>query len=521
MRKSINKENSKWILLFLFMFLSLGMQAQWDEYGGGSDECYITDAMKAGPYVDGVNAYGVHKEYTGNTGEIRWEEDPNDPNFISPVFVIIPQYAYSCSTSGSNDTGGVFTYGGVQAGGGSGGVPSGGGSGGAGVSSTPPPEECGVLVCSGPLIDKPYLVPNTTTCKCDKLPRPWYQDYDGDGWHSNFVVRIDPPDQYFKKTTLGEDCNDYNKLVTSDCYRYWYRDNDGDKYDGGTDYSEEEPSSPGNWFEGKSLGIDCDDTKPNIYKLNKCGKCEVEPTSGTCSEDCDTSVEDLKQIFPNTSDSKLKAIADALNKYGAKLGINTKEKLQHFLAQAAVESHNLNAFKEYTNYRPARAMEVFKGKFNPIGSDNQDLTKKNLSDFYTSGNTFLNAESFYNWVYADKNRSVKSRLGNIEVGDGWVFRGRGIIQLTGRENYTKFSDWYKQNINSNIDIENSPNLLETNIEIGTISGLYFFKTKVLDKMAVNGNTDISRITLIVNSKQEGLKERKKYLIEAKNKINCK
>lgn len=101
------------------------------------------------------------------------------------------------------------------------------------------------------------------------------------------------------------------------------------------------------------------------------------------------------------------------------------------------------------------------------------------------------------------------------------FRGRGIIQLTGRENYTNFSNWYKQNINPNIDVENNPSLLEQNTALGTISGLYFFKTRVLDKIAVNENTNISTITKIVNTKLEGAKERKEYLQEAKNKINCK
>ena len=248
-------------------------------------------------------------------------------------------------------------------------------------------------------------------------------------------------------------------------------------------------------------------------------QCVVEPPK----EPCKTSVADLKEMFKNENVpiEKLTKIADAINKYGAKLGIDTKEKLQHFLAQAAVESHNLKAFKEYTNYRPARAIEVFDGKFNPIGSDNKDPTKKNLSDFYTPGNTYLNAESFFNWVYADKNRSVESRLGNTEVGDGWLFRGRGIIQLTGRENYTNFSNWYKKNIDPNIDIKSNPSLLESNTEIGTISGMYFFKTKILDKMNVNENTNISTITKKVNTKKEGAKERKKYLQEAKNKINCK
>jgi predicted chitinase len=383
-----------------------------------------------------------------------------------------------------------------------------------------PPESCGVIVCSGLAIDRPYIVLNKDTCKCEKIPRPWYYDFDTDGWHDAdepVKTQIDSPGGGWIKTTKGADCDDKNLLVTSNCYLDYFIDNDGDDYDSGTIRAKTQGS-----YKTTTLGPDCDDSPDgaNVHKLNKCGKCEAEPVSCGIG-DCDTSVEDLKKLFPLAGDSKLIKIAEAINKYGEILGIDTQEKLQHFLAQAGVESHRLGSFKEYTNYRPARALEVFEGKFNAIGSDDQDQTKKNLSDFHTPGDTYLDAESFYNWVYADENRSVKSRLGNTQPGDGWEFRGRGIIQLTGRENYTKFSNWYKQNVDSSIDIKNNPSLLELNTEIGTISGLYFFKTKVLDKIVVNENTNISTVTKIVNTKKEGLKERKEYLIEAKNKIHCK
>ena len=346
-------------------------------------------------------------------------------------------------------------------------------------------------------------------------------DKDADGSYAkklNDYKSCKPVGSWNSTSNNGIDCDDDRKCVTTSCTKVdWYLDNDGDFWyaEKKNDYKSCNPDSSFKWNTKSNKGIDCNDNYFDPLNLDK--SC----VGANPDNDCDTSVEDLKKLFPNTSDSKLKEIADAINKYGKKLGIDTKEKLQHFLAQAAVESHNLNAFKEYTNYRPARAVQVFSGKFNPIGSDNQDPTKKNLSDFYTAGNTYLNAESFFNWVYADENRRIRSRLGNTEVGDGWKYRGRGIIQLTGRENYTNFSNWYKQNIDANVDIKDNPSLLESNTEIGTISGLYFFKTKILDKITVNENTNISAITKKVNTNLEGAKERKEYLIEAKNKINCK
>lgn len=254
---------------------------------------------------------------------------------------------------------------------------------------------------------------------------------------------------------------------------------------------------------------DCDDTV------------HADINGNNCDDPCPSLKDDLKKVFPSANDNTLDKITDAINKYADKLGLDTKEKIQHFMAQAGVESHNLNSFREYTNYRPARAMEVFKGKFNDIGHDNADPNKKNLSDFYTPGNTYLNAEDFYNWVYADENRSAKTRLGNTESGDGWKYRGRGIIQLTGRENYENFSNWYKDNINSNSDLLSNPGLLQTDLEVGTISGMYFFQRNVLNKITVDENTSINKITYRVNSKMEGLNERKAFLKDAKENIDCK
>lgn len=68
-------------------------------------------------------------------------------------------------------------------------------------------------------------------------------------------------------------------------------------------------------------------------------------------EDCDTSKESLKEVFPNTSDDRLQEIADAINEHGKDFGIDTKKKLQHFISQAGHESANFTDFTENLNYR--------------------------------------------------------------------------------------------------------------------------------------------------------------------------
>ncbi len=162
-----------------------------------------------------------------------------------------------------------------------------------------PPESCGVIVCSGLAIDRPYLVVNRTTCECEKIPRPWYYDFDTDGWHDAdepVKTQIDSPGGGWIKTTKGADCDDKNLLVTSNCYLDYFIDNDGDDYHSGTIRAKTQGP-----YKTTTLGPDCDDspTGANVHKLNKCGKCEVEPVS--CGNiDCFKS-----PVPPNTRISSL------------------------------------------------------------------------------------------------------------------------------------------------------------------------------------------------------------------------
>ena len=539
MRNILKKKITKGFLLFLFTFFSVGVQGQYDEYGGGSGECNITDAMKAGPFVNGVNAYGIHREYTGNIGEISWEEDPNDPNYVIPVFNIVPQYEYTCTSSGWDSSGGhgPLTGGGSNSGGSGGGGSGGGGTGGGfgtGAAAPPtPPAECVVLVCSGLPIDKPYLAPNLDTCKCDKLPRPWYPDFDGDGYHAGLPYfdvfwSIESLGIYWKKTTLGEDCDDDDSLVTTTCYKEWFRDNDGDNYEGATEYSAQKPISLGKWFEGKSFGIDCDDNNINVYKLNKCSKCDVEPVNGICGEDCIITSDDVFNTFGGKK-SIIDPMINTINKYAKLLGINDKVELQHFLAQSALESKNFTSTEEGTKYQTKSVMSNFGKFFNGIGNDNKNPELKNLSDFgviiNSQGKSYIqNREALFNYIYNDQNRIRVgySPIGNTQSGDGYKFIGRGIIQITGRDNYTNFNNWYKSNIDPNADLVNNPKLLDTNKEIGTLASLWYFKERVMDRLGgITEKTTVNQVTKKINSKMLEKKKRSDNFILAKEKINCK
>lgn len=73
-------------------------------------------------------------------------------------------------------------------------------------------------------------------------------------------------------------------------------------------------------------------------------------------------------------------------------------------------------------------------------------------------------------------------LGNTQKGDGLLFIGRGLPQLTGRWNYTDFNKWLKSN-GYNYDVISNPELLVTNDEVCVLSAIYFWSTKKLETYA--------------------------------------
>jgi putative chitinase len=105
--------------------------------------------------------------------------------------------------------------------------------------------------------------------------------------------------------------------------------------------------------------------------------------------------------------------------------INTVERVAGFIAQCAHESNNFRTLEENLNYSADALNRVFGRYFGPA-------PKRNASSYAR------NPEKIANYVYMDEFRSAKGALGNTKPGDGWLFRGRGLKQLTGRNNYAAF-----------------------------------------------------------------------------------
>ena len=208
--------------------------------------------------------------------------------------------------------------------------------------------------------------------------------------------------------------------------------------------------------------------KKEDKKDEKCPNCEKEITS-----------DDLKAIFPNATLDKLQIVADTYNKYMKELNMNTCWNKAHFFAQAMVEGGKALRLKngESMDYS---ADDLYKGRWN-------DKKKKyviifsyyyNNNEAYTDGRTSkhpANQKKIANKVYADKNRKEGYKLGNTQEGDGWRFRGRGLIQLTGRENYSEANNYTEKLAGHNIiSSDEGAESVGSNIEMAVLTSMSYF-----------------------------------------------
>lgn len=185
-------------------------------------------------------------------------------------------------------------------------------------------------------------------------------------------------------------------------------------------------------------------------------------------------IQNLKNVI---SEEVLSQIPETVEKFN----LNTPLRLAHFLAQCAHESGNWKFKVENLNYSAAALQSVF---------------RKYFPDEATAAQYARKPESIANKVYA--NRMLN---GDEASGDGWKFRGRGYIQLTGRQNYSFFNTAVEDNI-----IEN-PDLVAEKYPL--LSAAWFWDSNNLNTLADKGDTDsdVTAITKRVNGGTHGLDDR--------------
>ena len=195
--------------------------------------------------------------------------------------------------------------------------------------------------------------------------------------------------------------------------------------------------------------------------------------------------EHIKAIFPKYKYPD--DLADALTESFDKYEINTVNRAAGFLAQCGHESAGFTVLKENLNYSAEGLNKTFK-KYFPTLADATPYAR--------------NPEKIANKVYAN-------RMGNgpESSGDGYKFRGRGAIQLTGHDNYTKFAESVGMDVDSAVaDLETLDGAIE--------SACWFWKTNGLN--AICDADDIVKMTKRINDGTIGLDDRKKHYEHAKH-----
>lgn len=196
-------------------------------------------------------------------------------------------------------------------------------------------------------------------------------------------------------------------------------------------------------------------------------------------------VDKLKGHVPDTVIAQIPGV---LNKFE----INTPLRLAHFLAQCGHESGGFKVVSENLNYGAAGLQSIFKKYFTAVSAKEYERKPEKIA----------------NIVYAN-------RMGNgpQASGEGYKFRGRGYIQLTGKDNYSAFDKTVED------DILASPDLVATKYPL--LSAAWFFHKNGLHKIADEGATDavVTKVTKRVNGGTIGLPDRIKHFNEYNNLLN--
>ena len=159
-----------------------------------------------------------------------------------------------------------------------------------------------------------------------------------------------------------------------------------------------------------------------------------------------------------------------------KYDINTPERQAAFIGQCQHESNNFRVLEENLHYSADGLMRVWPSRF----------PDRNMAEQYAN-----NPEKIANKVYA-------GRMGNTEYEDGWKYHGRGIIQLTGKDNYAFCGSAIKQ------DLLTSPELL-IQPEWAVMSAGWFWNKKGLNALA--DSKDYTEMTKRINGGTLGLDDR--------------
>jgi len=218
----------------------------------------------------------------------------------------------------------------------------------------------------------------------------------------------------------------------------------------------------------------------------------------------------LRAADASNPDSYYAAMVDALNDYARRYQVDTPLRLAHFLSQIGHES-GLRAREENGHYTAPRMREIFgcRGgraqyerasddcRLGPDGQSGRLRPKLWLEAASYAGQP----ERLLSYVYAN-------RLGNGDEasGDGYRYRGRGLIQLTGKDNYAAFTQAH--NARTPLDPQDfvaRPDLLMSELNYAIESAFYYWDARTVNALA--DLDDLEQVTRAVNGGLNGLEDR--------------
>lgn len=198
----------------------------------------------------------------------------------------------------------------------------------------------------------------------------------------------------------------------------------------------------------------------------------------------EVTLEQLRYIFPETTVAVLSGVLPHLKEMLPKYGITTKLRVAAFLAQVGHESGGFRYRIENLNYSADALLRVFPKYFN-----------RTLANEYAR-----NPVSIASRVYANRMGN-----GNEASQDGWKFRGRGYVMITGKNNYSSFANYKKLTLDQTVKyLETIPGAVE--------SACWFWYNNGLNKLADENKFDT--ITQRINGGQNGAADRRNKFAKA-------
>lgn len=203
-------------------------------------------------------------------------------------------------------------------------------------------------------------------------------------------------------------------------------------------------------------------------------------------------VDQLYNINNKLNKAECEYYINALNRVLPLYNINTPLRLAHFLAQVLHESGHLKYKSENLNYSAQALLKVFPKYFK----------------------TIIDANAYARQPVKIANRVYANRMGNGNEasGEGWKYRGRGLLQITGRSNYEQCGKY----INS--DLIHYPDSILGDPDLNVKVACWYWTTRNLNQFA--DSNDIVTITKKINGGLNGLEDRTKVLQKAKLILNC-